>query len=755
MGQQRLGIPAADDTSKQPNSNNRYNGNSNGNNNNNGNQRPKQNNSILAGTQTRRGEVFRAQRRTSEGVNLRASQHIINVPVNKSVFNGYDGRQFSLADQKKMPRTNGPKLRVIPIGGLGEMGIGKNMMAIEYDNDIIVIDMGFLFPGSDYPGINYIIPDITYLEENKHKIRGIVFTHGHLDHIGAFRHLIDKIPATVYGSKFTLAMVQKTMEEATSGFEPTYQVLDPEAHERVQLGDSFNIELVRVNHSIPDATAVVVRTPLGVLVDTGDWRFEDNPVDGRKFDLERLTEISAKEGILMLMNESTNCESEGGHDHGEFDIQQSMGQVMEKYEGSRLILSCFSSQIHRMQVILDEAKKHDRKVAFAGYSMIQNVEVALRTGTIKVPKDVIVKMEDIVKYPDNKVTIVCTGSQGEFSAVLNRMASGSHKFIKIKSSDVIVFSSNAIPGNEKFVTRTVDGLMREGSSVIQNGKTHLTGIGPLHLSGHGYYDDHVKLINALNPTYYMPIHGEFHMLVHNAELAQKEGGIPRENIFVCDSGDVIEINTEGAKKSGRVPVGGVMYDDSGAIVSEVVLKDRIHMASEGMFVVILTVSKGSGRLLTSPDIISRGFIYLRDSEELMGVIRQYLKQKVARTFNGRRVDLDTVKKEIKDELTHVLYDQTRRTPIVIPVINEIGGGGNGGQKQQEGEPRQGRQQQGRNGSRGGNNARRPQPQGDSLQGAAAAPAVQDLGLHTKQFPAPAVPDTEANEPKKRPDVPAY
>ena len=392
-----------------------------------------------------------------------------------------------------------------------------------------------------------------------------------------------------------------------------------------------------------------------------------------------------------------------------------------------------------MQVILDEAKKHDRKVAFAGYSMIQNLEIALRTGEIKVPKDVVVKMEDVVKLPDGKVTIVCTGSQGEFNAVLNRMASGSHKFIKIKNSDVVVFSSNPIPGNEKYVTRTVDGLMREGSAVIQNGKTHLTGVGPLHLSGHGYYDDHVILINALNPTYYMPIHGEFHMLVHNAELAEKEAAIPRENIFVCDSGDVIEITPEGAKKNGRVPVGGIMYDDSGAIVSEVVLKDRIHMATEGMFVVVLTVQRGSGRLMTSPDIISRGFIYLRDSEELMNTIRQYLKQKVARSFGGKRVDMDQLKKELRDEITHVLYDQTRRTPIVIPVINEIGGGGGGGNR--DGRPAQRREQQ-------------PQQQDE------AAPQEGGVRPHysrsdsyqkpaPKQFPKPQVPDTEANDTKAR------
>jgi ribonuclease J len=709
MGQRRLAAPQADDNSKRPFA-----------------QRPKQNNTVLANTATRKGEAFRASRRTSENVNLRASQHVVNIPVNKSIYNGYNGRQFSMADQPKRSRAPRPTLKIMPVGGLGEMGIGKNMMAIEYDNDIIVIDMGFLFPGADYPGINYITPDITYLEENKHKIRGHVFTHGHLDHVGAFRHIIHKIPAPVYASKFTMGMLQRTMEEATSGFEPDYNVLDPEAHERVQLGDSFSIELVRVNHSIPDATAVVVRTPLGVLVDTGDWRFEDDPVDGKKFDLERLTEIATKEGILLLMNESTNCESEGTHNHGEFDIQKSMGEVMTKYPNSRLILSCFSSQIHRMQVILEEAKKHDRKVAFAGYSMIQNLEVALRAGVIKVPKDVVVKMEDIVKLPDGKVTIVCTGSQGEFNAVLNRMASGSHKFIKIKNSDVIVFSSNPIPGNEKYVVRTVDGLMREGSDVIQNGKSHLTGIGPLHLSGHGYYDDHVKLISALNPKYYMPIHGEFHMLVHNAELAEKECAIPRENIFVCDSGDILEIDGATAKKAGRIPVGGIMYDDSGAVVSEVVLKDRIHMATEGMFVVVLTLARGSGRLMTSPDIISRGFIYLRDSEELMGIIRQYLKQKVARSFTGRRIDMDVIKKELKDEITHILYDQTRRTPIVIPVINEIGGGG--GSQPQSQQPAQ-RTQNPRSGYM-------PKPS-------------------THKIPAPQVPDTEAVDPRVRTDNRAY
>lgn len=698
MGQRRLAQPQSDDLSKRPQNQQR---------------KKTADTHVMASTNIRRGEVQRAQRRVSENVNVRASQHVINIPVNKSVFNGYHGQQFSLSEQRRQRPSNRPGLKVIPLGGLGEMGIGKNMMALEYDNDIIVIDMGFLFPGDDYPGINYIVPDITYLEQNKHKVRAVVFTHGHLDHIGAFRHLIHRIPAPVYSTRFTIGMLKKNIEEATTGFEPDFVEMDPDKHEIQQVSDSFSIELVRVNHSIPDAAAVVVRTPVGVVIDTGDWRFEENPVDGKQFDLARLTEIATTEGIHLLLNESTNCESDGTHIHGEHDIKASFGQVMEKYPNSRIIISSFSSQLHRIQTVLEEAQAHGRKVAIAGYSMIQNVEVAVRAGVIKIPKDVIVKMEDIIRMPDGKVTIVCTGSQGEFNAVLNRMASGSHRHIKIKNSDVIVFSSNPIPGNEKNVVRTVDGLMREGSDVLQSGKTHLVDIGPLHISGHGYYDDHVKLITALNPRYYLPIHGEFHMLVHNAELAEREANIPADNIFVCDAGDVVEFYHDGsAKKSGRVPVGGVMYDDSGAEVSEVVLKDRIHMAHEGMFVIVLTVARGTGRLMTSPDIISRGFIYMRDSEELMNLIRQYLKQKAARAFSGRKIDLDLVKREIKDEISHILYDQTRRSPIVIPVINEIGGGNNF-------TPRQDRREN-------------------------STPVQLPP---RKTFPAPKVPDTEVVEPK--------
>jgi len=628
---------------------------------------------IMANTNTRRGEVFRATRRNSDLVNKMASQHIVDMPVNKSIYNGQSGHQFTTGDTRranKLPITKEKTLKVIPLGGLGEMGIGKNMAALEYGNDIITLDMGILFPGDDYPGVNYMIPDVSYLEARKHKIRGHVFTHGHLDHIGATKHILRKLPAPVYGSKFTLAMIERQMEEDPTGYRPNYNVMNPEAHERVQLGDSFSIELVRVNHSIPDSTAVVIRTPVGNIIDSGDWRFEDDPIDGVKFDINRMKEIADKEGVLLFMNESTNCESKSPIEFGEHEIAESFDQILQRAKG-RVIFSAFSSQIHRIQSILTMAKKNDRKVAFAGYSMIQNLEVALRAGVIKVPKDTIIRMDDIVRLDDNKIIVVGTGSQGELNAVLSRMATGAHTHIKVKPTDTVVFSSNPIPGNEKNVVRTVDGLMREGSHVIENRTRELDDCGPLHLSGHGNYYDHVKLVNTLKPKFYLPIHGEYHMLVRNAELVEKDCNIPAEHSFVLDPGDVLELTAKEAAKTGRVHAGSIMIDQAGHEVSEVVVRDRLHMSTEGIFTVILAIDKKTGRLLSSPDIISRGFIYLKDSEELMSKIRQYLKQKSTRAHSKGPIDVDVLKKDIREDVAHILFDETKRTPIVIPVINEI------------------------------------------------------------------------------------
>lgn len=622
-------------------------------------------------TTTRRGAVVRAQRMVSNDINLRATQHIVNIPVNKSLFNGFNGEQLTPTTLKKL-RPDTDSVKVIPLGGLGEFGIGKNMFAIEYKDEILVIDMGSIFPNEDYPGVNFMTPDITYLKDNMHKVKAVAFTHAHLDHIGSVRQLLPEfgnlIP--IYGTDFTIGMIKRQMEEAVVEVSPNYQIIDPFKHEEIRISENLTMEFVHVLHSIPGCVAMIIRTPNGNIVHMGDWRFENNPVD-TQFDMPRLAEVAQKEGIDLLMNESTNIDTPGTHPHSEYAIGESIGEVMNAYPHARLIISCFSSQIYRLQLILDEAAKHNRKVAFAGFSMINAIETALRSRKIKVPKDTIVKMEDIVKLDDGKVTVVCTGSQGELNAVLNRMATGAHRFIKIKATDVVVFSSSPIPGNEPRVASTVDGLIREGAGVIQHGRGHYHGIGPLHLSGHAYYEDHVKLLETLQPKNYLPVHGEFFMLQHNAEMAQKVLGMKREQILVADSGDIIELTKDKKiKKGGRVHVGSILYDNTGNTVHDAVVKDRLHISTEGIFIIVLTINKKTGRLMKTPDVISRGFVYLKDSEELIGKIRHYLRIKTDREAN-QQSDINDLKQEIKDDVSHLLFDSTGHTPIVIPVVNKV------------------------------------------------------------------------------------
>ena len=620
---------------------------------------------------TRRGEMVHHQRMLSQDVNAQATQHIIGVPVNKSRYNGYNGAQVTNAELKKS-RPDPDAVRIIPIGGVGEFGIGKNMTIIEYKGEMIVVDMGVLFAGEDYPGVNYLIPDIKYLEDNKDKVKAICFTHAHLDHIGACKHLLPKFSnlIPIYGTEFTLGMIKRQMSELTDVPDLNYIAVDPFKHEKITVSENLSVEFIHVLHSIPGSTAIVVRTPNGVIYLSGDWRHEENPY-GAQTDYERIDEIVKNEGITLMVNESTNIDSPGHHPHSEFDVGDNLGKVMDHYANGRVIISCFSSQVSRIESTLREAAARGRKVAFAGFSMINNVEVALRTRSIKVPKDTIMKMEDIVKLPDEKVTIVCTGSQGELNAVLNRMVTGQHKYIKIKPSDTIVFSSNPIPGNEPHVVNTVDGLLREGAQVIQNGKTHLTNIGPLHLSGHAYYEDHVDFVTRLHPLNYMPYHGEFYMLQHNAEMAENVIGIPKDRIIVSDDGDIVELmKDKKIRKNGRIPVGNKLYDDADQNVHEAVVKDRIHISREGIFVVVLTLSKKTGRLVKTPDIVSRAFIYLDNSEELIGKIRHYLRTKTDR-IGANDPDLKATKEEIKEDVTRILYDATGHTPIVIPVVNKV------------------------------------------------------------------------------------
>ena len=620
---------------------------------------------------TRKGEMVHHQRMLSQDVNAQATQHIIGIPVNKSRYNGYHGNQVTMS-QLRAARPHKDAVRIIPIGGLGENGIGKNMTAIEYQGEIVLVDMGTLFADNDYPGVNYMIPASKYLEDNREKVKAILFTHAHLDHIGACKHLLPFFGplGPIYATPFTIGMIKRQMSELSDVPEMNYQIVNPLDHKKIQLTQHLSCEFIHMLHSIPGNTSILFRTPNGNIVLSGDWRFETNPMD-TPADYDYLVNIANTEGIAVLLNESTNIDTPGTHPHSEFDVGENMGRVMDHYASGRVIISCFSSQVKRIELVLHEAAKRGRKVAFAGYSMINNVEVALRARAIKVPKDVIMKMEDIVKLPDEKVTIVCTGSQGELNAVLNRMVSGAHRYIKIKASDTIVFSSNPIPGNEPKVTTTVGGLLREGAQVIQNGKTHITNIGPLHLSGHAYYEDHVKYVTDLHPKNYVPYHGEFYMLQHNAEMAENVVGIPRDNILVADDGDIIELMPDQTiHKNGRISVGNKLYDDADRQVNEAVVKDRIHISREGIFVVILTLSKKTGRLIKTPDIVSRAFIYLDNSEELIGKIRHYLRAKTDRNI-ANESDIKALKEEIKEDVTHILFDATGHTPIVIPVINKV------------------------------------------------------------------------------------
>lgn len=629
-----------------------------------------QNKKASLGVSVRKGEMVHHQRMLSQDVNAQATQHIIGVPVNRSRYNGYNGEQVTNA-MLKAARPDPEAVRVIPLGGVGEFGIGKNMTIIEYKSEMIVVDMGSLFAGPDYPGVNYLVPDIGYLEDNIDKVKAICFTHAHLDHIGACRHLLPKFKSTtpIYGTNFTVNMVQKQMAELDDVPDLNYIPVDPFKHEIIKVSEHFSVEFIHVLHSIPGNTAIVVRTPNGAIYLSGDWRHEERPL-GKQTDYERMDEIVKKEGIALMLNECTNIDSPGKHPHSEYDVGDNLGRVMDHYANGRIIVSCFSSQLKRIELILNEAAKRGRKVAFGGFSMINNVEVALRTGVIKIPKDVIMKMEDIVKLPDDKVTVICTGSQGEINAVLNRMVTGAHKYIKIKSSDVIVFSSNPIPGNEPHVVGVVDGLLREGAQVMQNGKTHITNLGPLHLSGHAYYEDHVEFVTRMQPKNYMPYHGEFYMLEHSAEMAENVVGIKRDNIIISDDGDVVELLPDKTiRKNGRIHVGNKLFDDADKPVHEAVVKDRIHISREGIFVIVLTLSKKTNRLVKTPDIVSRAFIYLDNSEELVAKIRHYLRVRTDKMTGAE--DIKSFKEEIKEDINHILFDATGHTPIVIPVINKV------------------------------------------------------------------------------------
>lgn len=562
------------------------------------------------------------------------------------------------------------KLKITFLGGQDDIG-EKNMQVVEWQNDAVIIDCGNNL-GVELPGVNYTIADPTYLEGIKHKLRGYVITHGHLDHLGGLKHIVPKFPAPIFGSRFTLGVVAKTFEDAAAetGLEytPDLQIMNMDAHERVKLG-VFTLELVRITHSVPESSCVVLDTPVGRIINTGDWRLDPEPLDAMPTDAERLRQLG-DEGVLLLMSDSCGT-SKPGRTPTEHTLQQSFHDIIGNAEG-RVFCAIFSSNMNRVQMIVNAAVAAGRRVALDGRSMMSYAEIAVRQGILKIPKGTVLAMREMPNIPDNQVLVICTGGQGEPGAALQRMSEGEHKYIKLHEGDTVVVSSTPIPGNEIAYARIGDDLIRQGVFLFRHPTHEVDGVGPLHVSGHAARDEYREMLHIVRPKFFLPIYGGPLPRKYFEEMAVEEGW-PRKNIIQAENGNCIAFTADSWERGADVPSGSLLVDQTGAVVNNVVVKDRVLLSEGGLVAVVVTIDKKTGQLLTSPDIVSRGFIYMREQEELMNGLRAELRRAVQQRF--KRIDLDRFKAELKDHITHYLFEQTQRSPIVIPVVNVIGGKG--------------------------------------------------------------------------------
>ena len=557
-----------------------------------------------------------------------------------------------------MPKRKKPtgKLRVIPLGGLGE--IGKNMTVLEYENDIVVIDCGLGFPEEDMPGIDLVIPDVTYLEMNKDKIRGVLLTHGHEDHIGAIPYLLRTVNPPIYGTPLTLGIIKNKLQEHVLPWDPDLRTVN--AGDRVKLG-GLEAEFIHVNHSIADACALAIRTPLGTVLHTGDFKLDTTPIDGEMMDLVRLGEIG-RAGVLLLMCESTNAERPG-HTPSEKKVGASLEYIFSTHEKKRVIIATFSSNVHRVQQIINASASHKRKVAITGRSMLNIVSAAIELGYMTVPKGVLIDINDVKRFKPEEITLITTGSQGEPMSALYRMAFSDHSQISLDQNDVVVLSASAIPGNEKLVGRIINELSRNGVEVLHDAVVEV------HVSGHACQEE-LKLMHALvKPKYFMPVHGENRHLNAHKNLA-KHMGMDDKNIFIGEIGKVLEIDATGAKFTETVPSGKVLVDGYGVgDVGNIVLRDRRHLAQDGLIVVVATIDFDDHQLISGPDIVSRGFVYVRESEELMDEARQIATDVILDVLDDwDNTDRMYMKKRVRDELARFVYAKTKRKPMILPVI---------------------------------------------------------------------------------------
>ncbi|WP_313132703.1 ribonuclease J [Anaerocolumna sp.] len=546
-------------------------------------------------------------------------------------------------------------VKIIPLGGLEQ--IGMNMTAFEYEDSIIVVDCGLSFPDDEMLGIDLVIPDVTYLKDNISKVKGFVITHGHEDHIGALPYVLRDINVPIYATKLTIGIIENKFKE--------HNLLKTTKRKVIKYGQSINlgcfrIEFIRTNHSISDAAAFAIFTPAGTIVHTGDFKVDYTPVFGNIIDLQRFGELG-KKGVLALLCDSTNVERPG-FTMSEKTVGKVFDNIFADNVRSRIIVATFASNVDRVQQIINSAAKFGRKVVIEGRSMVNIISIAQDLGYINIPDNILIEIEQMKNYPDEQLTLITTGSQGESMAALSRMAASIHKKVTIKPGDTVIFSSNPIPGNEKQVSKVINELSMKGAKVIFQ---------DTHVSGHACQEE-IKLIYALTkPQYAVPIHGEYRHLMKHAELAQTMG-IPKENVFIISSGDVLEMSKEKAGLVGKVPAQGVLVDGLGVgDVGNIVLRDRQHLAENGLIIVVVTLEKYSNQILSGPDIVSRGFVYVRESENLMDEAKEVVYSALERCLNKNTSDWGKIKSEVKDSLSDYLWKRTKRNPMILPIIMEV------------------------------------------------------------------------------------
>lgn len=548
------------------------------------------------------------------------------------------------------------RIKIIPLGGLGE--IGKNMTAIRYQDSIVIIDAGLMFPEEELLGIDIVIPDISYLMENKDKVKAILLTHGHEDHVGGLPYVLKEINVPVYGSRLTLGIVEEKLKEHNLG-SVQLQVVRP--RDVISISP-FEVEFIRVSHSIPDALAIALHTPLGIVLHTGDIKLDQTPVDGEVVDFRKFAELGEK-GVLVMLGDSTNADK-NGFTMSEKVVGNTFDELFGKCEG-RIIVTTFASNVHRIQQVISTAQKYGRKVAVVGRSMVNNVRISSQLGYMNIPEGILIEMEDIGKYPAGEIVIVTTGSQGEPMSALTRIATADHRWVAIEPGDTVIISATPIPGNEKLVAKTVDLLFRQGAEVIYE-----KGAG-VHVSGHASQEELKILLNLIRPRYFIPVHGEYRHLMKHAKLAESLG-IPRSRIFVAENGQIIEVGKKKAVISGKVAAGKVLVDGLGVgDVGNIVLRDRKQLSQDGIMIVVVTINKDTSEVVAGPDIVSRGFVYVRESERLIENAKEKVNEALEICSKRNISEWAVIKAQVREKLGKHLFEKTGRRPMILPIIVEV------------------------------------------------------------------------------------